>query len=127
MGGDFLSSENKLDFVCTVSANNSTQSAFSHKIWQLTATHGEADLPVSRECLRASPLTFEPRPRAAVYFVCRRGVDSLSAARLVAGYAVSAEAMPVGAASAREEPKCLSIRGGLRAWAEEVDASFPSY
>jgi rhodanese-related sulfurtransferase len=53
-------------------------------------------------------------PRAAVLlFVCRRGLDSLAAARR--------------AAAALPGTRCLSMRGGLQAWALAVDSAFPVY
>jgi adenylyltransferase/sulfurtransferase len=46
-------------------------------------------------------------------FVCRRGVDSLVAARKAAGLLPGV--------------RCVSMRGGLQAWSRTVDPSFPVY
>lgn len=54
-----------------------------------------------------------PRPSVprSVYVVCRRGVDSVTATRLLREQSINA----------------FNVAGGLQAWAREVDSDFPVY
>lgn len=59
--------------------------------------------------------------RLPIYFVCRRGNDSLLAARAVRRSLLAAEGDEGG------EGAVGDVVGGLLAWSREVDGEFPMY
>ena len=63
-----------------------------------------------------------PRP---IFVMCRRGVDSVSAARLIIAERDKGAATAAGAA--QQQPSVHHVSGGLQAWNEQIDASFPLY
>jgi adenylyltransferase/sulfurtransferase len=71
------------------------------------------------------------QPPREIFVMCRRGVDSVTATRLLLAHAAATISQPAAAtASAQTIPSTISIRhvsGGLQAWHDQVDASFPLY
>jgi adenylyltransferase/sulfurtransferase len=88
------------------------------------------DIPLDR--ILSNPL--EVPTRQEVIFLCRQGNDSqLAASALRAALTPdtpvsTGEALADGAgAPAAAVPRVRDVRGGLRAWARDVDPSFPLY
>ncbi len=68
-------------------------------------------------------------PLREIFVMCRRGVDSVTATRLLLAQAQPTDAATASSANATIAAP-LSIRhvsGGLQAWHDQVDASFPLY
>lgn len=80
----------------------------------------------------ADELIFRPGDsgEAAIYLVCRRGNDSLVAARALRRY-LGGETAGGGAGGQSEgnerAVEVLDVKGGLVGWAREVDEEFPVY
>ncbi len=72
----------------------------------LPATLTKAGLSLEKDLLSRSAAN-EP-----VFVICRRGIFSLDAARILRSHGVST---------------AVSVRGGLAEWAARVDTAFPRY
>ena len=66
--------------------------------------------------LAGSRTVIEPwaldRPSIPIYVLCRRGIDSVTATRILQGEGYTSS---------------VNVTGGLRAWSTQVDANFPIY
>jgi adenylyltransferase/sulfurtransferase len=82
------------------------ESFLSDPIGQLRSISQTADLP------------------SEVYFMCRRGNDSLISAQ-----ALRAALSESGSGAGKEGERCRvkDVVGGVRAWSDKVDPAFPMY
>jgi rhodanese-related sulfurtransferase len=89
----------------------------------LTDPIGEVRSAAGREQLRPEAATVEQPGVKEVYFVCRRGNDSLVSARALV------EALDRVDAEGRTDSdwKVMDVAGGVRAWSRSVDPLFPLY
>jgi adenylyltransferase/sulfurtransferase len=70
-----------------------------------------------------------------IFVMCRRGVDSVTAARLLLAHVQQQAQMIASADGAQQQQQAASasvvqlrhVSGGLQAWHDQVDASFPLY
>jgi rhodanese-related sulfurtransferase len=92
--------------------------------------------PSSYEPLQqlAQSVTVAPPPRD-IFVMCRRGVDSVTAARLLLAHVQQQTPTTASADDAQQQQHAASasvvqlrhVSGGLQAWHDQVDAGFPLY